>query len=1022
MDGYLSYLTALGHSRSSQSPSPSHSASTSATTSTHKRKLPPEDHEPPFPPSFSNTRDDPLTSNDDLESDSIRGANSDSDDEPEEVVNDEEEYGHFMCNFTASRLENCNTGGPVTRNAKIKAKSSVKVESFDAKEASDNVVVASTTQSCTSFIPLLPIILPLLNLSECEVAVWPLHFDLELQPFKGLGNVAGDSPKCRDLVLSNRALTSLGKPQPPFEQVKPALPALERLVHSDDEEILLVKALGKMVRRRIIVHHSGRWERSEYVDGDEQLVTMSSDKLCFSSLVREVHKLLRTDPNMIEYELFYLTSTNTGRRIRASLQDDGDLLDLLHEQTTELVVYVISRQLEGSRVGPSMRDDYVLYFSHAETHGPTAEEGGEGEEEAEGEEEGEEEEQEQEEVNDRTRLVESLLTEFSGWLRSSADRTDRLLCLTGVVPPSTTGVPFRSDGPSSNWVVPLADWDIAGPLSWDEGQAPDLDSLHQGAIFQTKEDLALAVGIYHMQNRVEYAVYRSNRSRLGYVCKHGGDCPFKCFAVADGHMWRIYKFNGTHTCHLDMGRIAPRQVPARVLRKYFACRLVDEQVVLKPKEMMAELVREFGIHIDYSFALRTRNIAIQMVYGDFDKSYAQLPAFLHTLQLMNPGTVVDMEITSDGRFKHSFLALGACVSAFLQYARPVLVIDGTHLKGKNKGVLFVAVTKDGNEQILPVAVGLGPIENDECWIWFLAHLHMALGDIDDLLIVSDQHQSIKNAVEAVFPRATHGLCYYHLKNKMMKRGKHVTTLFQEAAYAYRRDTFRESMSTLEQWFVERRAAAQSSNHMLTDGIALKLSGNVDKGRCYAVRPTTLATLWKVEVGREVYMVDLQNRTCDCREFELDLIPCSHAAVVICCTGAAIYDYVDMCYKAESLVGMYNSVIRGLPHPEQWIMPDAFGARVVLAPDIRRRAGRPSTSRARAPFEASSSARRQFCTRCHRQGHNRRVCTSHLPIGGVDLNSPPEDVPRRRAPKKCSICGSTEHTCPTCPIRLSVDEH
>ncbi|KAH6760242.1 hypothetical protein C2S51_017191 [Perilla frutescens var. frutescens] len=600
-----------------------------------------------------------------------------------------------------------------------------------------------------------------------------------------------------------------------------------------------------------------------------------------------------------------------------------------------------------------------------------------------------------------------------------------------------------------------------------------------------KDDLALAVGIYHMQNRVEYVVYRSNRSRLGYVCKHGGDCPFKCFAVADGHMWRIYKFNGTHTCHLDMGRIAPRQVPARVLEKYFARRLVDERVVLKLKEMMTELVREFGIHIDYSFALRTRNIAIQMVYGDFDKSYAQLPAFLHTLQLMNPRTVIDMEITSDGRFKHSFFALGACVNAFIQYARPVLVIDGTYLKGKNKGVLFVLVTKDGNEQILPVAVGLGPIENDESWIWFLAHLHMALGDIDDLLIVSDQHQSIKNVVEAVFPRATHGLCYYHLKNKMMKRGKHVTTLFQEAAYAYWRDTFQESMSTLEQvcpnayqklcnigpvhwarshypvrrygfmtsnaveslnarllwakrlpvcsllemfrliveqWFVERCAAAQGSNHVLTDGITLKLSGNVDKGRCYAVRPTTLATLWKVEVGREVYMVDLQNRTCDCREFELDLIPCSHAAAVICCTGAAIYDYVDRYYKAESLVGMYNSVIRGLPHPEQWIMSDAFGARVVLAPEIRRRARRPSTSRARAPFEASSSARRQFCTRYHGQGHNRRVCTSHLPIGGVDLNSPPEDVPRRRAPKKCSICGSTEHTRPTCPIRLSADEH
>ncbi|KAH6763082.1 hypothetical protein C2S52_020515 [Perilla frutescens var. hirtella] len=618
------------------------------------------------------------------------------------------------------------------------------------------------------------------------------------------------------------------------------------------------------------------------------------------------------------------------------------------------------------------------------------------------------------------RLVESLLIEFSGWFHSSADRTDRLLCLTKVVPPSTTGVPFRADGPSSNWVVPLADWDIAGPLSWDEGLVPQSDTLHQGAIFWINDDLALAIGIYHMQNRVKYAVYRSNRSRLGYVCKHGGDCPFKCFAVADGNIWRIYKFNGTHTCHLDMGRIAQRQVPARVIGKYFTRRLVDERVVLKPKEMMAEFVREFGIHIDYSFALRTRNIAIQMVYGDFDKSYAQLPAFLHTLQLMNPGTVVDMEITSDGRFNHSFIALGACVNAFLQYARPVLVIDGTHLKEKNKRILFIAVTKDGNEQILPVAVGLGPIENDESWIWFLAHLHMVLGDIDDLLIISDQHQGIKNALQAIFPRAMHGLCYYHLKNKMTKREKHVTTLFQEVSYAYRRDTFQESMSMLEQvcpnayqklcnigplhwsrshypvrrygfmtsnaaeslnarllwarrlpvcslfemfrsiveqWFVKRRTVAQGSNHVLTDGITLKLSGNVDKGRSYVMRPTTLATLWKVEVGREVYTVDLQNRTCDCREFELDLISCSHAAAVICCTGGAIYDYVARYYWVESLVGMYNSVIRGLPRPEHWIVPDTFAGRVVLAPEIRRRARRSSMSKARAPFEASSSTYR-----------------------------------------------------------------
>ncbi|KAH6823867.1 importin alpha isoform 1 [Perilla frutescens var. hirtella] len=87
--------------------------------------------------------------------------------------------------------------------------------------------------------------------------------DVREQAVWALGNVAGDSPKCRDLVLGYGALIPLlaqfsdqsklsmlrnatwtlsnfcrGKPQPQFEQVKPALPALAHLIHINDEEVL----------------------------------------------------------------------------------------------------------------------------------------------------------------------------------------------------------------------------------------------------------------------------------------------------------------------------------------------------------------------------------------------------------------------------------------------------------------------------------------------------------------------------------------------------------------------------------------------------------------------------------------------------------------------------------------------------------------------------------------------------------------------------------------------------------------
>ncbi|KAI3448515.1 hypothetical protein Pfo_005180 [Paulownia fortunei] len=87
--------------------------------------------------------------------------------------------------------------------------------------------------------------------------------DVREQAVWALGNVAGDSPKCRDLVLGHGALGPLlnqlnehaklsmlrnatwtlsnfcrGKPQPVFEQTRPALPILRQLIHSSDEEVL----------------------------------------------------------------------------------------------------------------------------------------------------------------------------------------------------------------------------------------------------------------------------------------------------------------------------------------------------------------------------------------------------------------------------------------------------------------------------------------------------------------------------------------------------------------------------------------------------------------------------------------------------------------------------------------------------------------------------------------------------------------------------------------------------------------
>ncbi|KAH6787567.1 hypothetical protein C2S52_007119 [Perilla frutescens var. hirtella] len=615
-----------------------------------------------------------------------------------------------------------------------------------------------------------------------------------------------------------------------------------------------------------------------------------------------------------------------------------------------MIVYVVQRRRSSSRVIPDtvpeyrepvreeVRDDTQQYEAPEHDFDDDAfpHEGGEEEEIPTTDEEAEE--------NVRTDLLESVFTEFTGWIRSTGG-TGRLIGMTGRASSSNTRAENVSERGGSNWLVPIANIDVLGPLSWDEPSAANTDELHKGAIFRTKDDLALAVGLYHMQNRVEYAVYRWNKTRLVYMCKHERKCPFKLCAVVDGVVWRIYKFDGTHTCHMDISRVAPRQVPARVIAKYFARKLVDEGVVLKPKEMMR-----------------------------------------------NPGTLYEFQTNTVHELKYTFLAPGPCISVFHAGARPVVVIDGTHLKGKNKGILFVAVTKDDNEQI------------------------------EDLLIVSDQHKSIKNAVAVFFPRATHGLCYYHLQTKMAKRGSNVIGLFKDTAYAYRTDVFQRHLSALE--MLSRPTYEKLCN--IGDCLfaqCLSRSGKLWKSGLLSVGLQRRSHLWKVEVGMKSFMVDLHHRTCNYREFELDLIPCSHAAAAIRFSGGNIYEFVDRCYKTETIASMYDSVIMGLPSPEDWIVP-SDGCPLVRAPVITKQAGHHRMSRARGGAEASSSQRRQICTRCHVPGHNRRVCTAPVPIVSVDLNAPPESAPpesaRRRAPKKCGICGETTHTRPRCPSRQAED--
>ena len=155
-------------------------------------------------------------------------------------------------------------------------------------------------------------------------------------------------------------------------------------------------------------------------------------------------------------------------------------------------------------------------------------------------------------------------------------------------------------------------------------------------------------------------------------------------------------------------------MPAKVVSTVIVDKLLGQDRVIRPVDVIGEIKSTYGIEILYSKAWKAREYAQNLVYGHSLDSFQMLPSYFYMLEQQNPGTVIKLKVDNENRFEICFMAFGACIFNFSMCCRPAIAIDGAHLKGKYKGILFIATTMDGNNQIFPIAFRVGYLENDRC--------------------------------------------------------------------------------------------------------------------------------------------------------------------------------------------------------------------------------------------------------------------------------------------------------------------
>ena len=330
---------------------------------------------------------------------------------------------------------------------------------------------------------------------------------------------------------------------------------------------------------------------------------------------------------------------------------------------------------------------------------------------------------------------------------------------------------------------------------------PRHETIENGQIYKDKETLVSVLSFFAINNSFQYKVSRSCPKEYSIVCLDD-NCKWSLNSSKNGKTTQfvIRNYEEEHTCAANIRFGDQRQATSKILAKIVKPKFLNLKTKTSVKDITAELNDKYGIKVNYMKAYRSIGRALCELHGDPKESYNIMPRYMFMVQKNNPGTIVDIEKDEDDHFKYAFLALNAALKGW-PYCKPIMVVDGTFLKGSYGGTLLTANAQDAESKIFPLAYGIVDSENDKSWEWFFTKVRNAFGVRPEQCIISDRHESIIKATRKVFPDISHGYCIFHLlanmKTKFRKNAKRYKKPFFEAANAYTETQFELHMTELD---------------------------------------------------------------------------------------------------------------------------------------------------------------------------------------------------------------------------------
>ena len=187
------------------------------------------------------------------------------------------------------------------------------------------------------------------------------------------------------------------------------------------------------------------------------------------------------------------------------------------------------------------------------------------------------------------------------------------------------------------------------------------------------------------------------------------------------------------------------------------------------------------------------------------------------------------------------------------------------------------------------------------------------------------------------------------------------------------------LDTIRRKLMRRFQVNRASIAKMSEKLCPKIQVKVKKAGVKAIEYLLMYSgegKYKVDYRQQQFVVNLREKTCGCKKWDIIGIPCHHVISAILHQGSKIEDYVEHCYTIEKYKKSYEPIIHLMPSIEQWTQTQYDP---VDPPFERCHPGRPKRMRKRDPIEPSNQYRFSKvgtnikCSNCKKLGYNSRTC-------------------------------------------------